>query len=115
MSSSSKLEWLKTGSVVLGALVAAGKAVIEYRKYKRDQESAVYTRDLQRRAWEQVMNGELSEAKIGDFQVKAPSRQKKKEVTGKPVADSDETNTTCAAGVDEKNVASTDECGDHET
>ncbi|PJB36614.1 MAG: hypothetical protein CO108_22925 [Deltaproteobacteria bacterium CG_4_9_14_3_um_filter_63_12] len=78
--SAKKLEWIKTGTMVVGTLIAAGRAFIEYHKFKREQETQEYNRGLQKKAWQQVMDGELTEAKVGDITIKStpkPSTSKR--------------------------------------
>jgi len=76
VSADKRLEWLKTFSMVAGTTATVAKAVLDYRKFRRDQEKLEYTRNLQRRAWEMVMKGELSEARIDDITLKAPPKKK---------------------------------------
>lgn len=70
---SKALEWFRAGSVVAGTAIAAVNTVIQYNKFRRDQESIEYTRSLQRQAWEKVLGGQLREAKVGDMEIKAPT------------------------------------------
>ena len=93
-----KLEWIKAASMVVGSVATAAKAVLDYRKFKHHQEKLEYTRNLQRKAWEQVMHGELSEAKIDDVTIKAPKSTKKKK--SKP-AKSPTGDVSTAVGVDD--------------
>ena len=64
------LDVLQKASVVLGAVVGASRAMIEYRRFRQHQRSDEYTRTLQRQAWEKVLNGELEEAKVGNLHIR---------------------------------------------
>jgi len=88
---SKKIEWARTGSVVVGSVIAVVKTAMDYRKFRRDQDTLEYTRNLQREAWRQILNGELAEAKIGDLHLKAPNAAKRKDKAKAPKAES--TNT----------------------
>lgn len=75
MSGSSRLDWLKASATLIGSVAAATRAVVEYRKFRREQETLEYTRGLQRKAWQQVVDGELAAARVGDIEVKAPGEK----------------------------------------
>lgn len=67
------LEWLKVGSMVVTSAVSAARAVIEYRKYRSEREAWEVNRRLQDRAWKQVLEGELHEARVGHVRLRAPA------------------------------------------
>ncbi len=66
-----KVEWLQAVSLITGTVVAITKAVIQYNEFKREQGTLEYTRELQRRAWDKVIAGELAEAKVGEMTIRS--------------------------------------------
>ena len=66
-----KVEWLQAVSLITGTVVAITKAVIQYNEFMREQGTLEYTRELQRRAWDKVIAGELAEAKVGEMTIRS--------------------------------------------
>jgi len=75
---SKRIDIIKASATLIGSVAAVSRSVLAYRKFRQDQESQEYKRGLQRKAWKQVMDGELSSAKIGDVEIKAPTSKTKK-------------------------------------
>lgn len=73
---SKKVEWLQAISLITGTAVAIAKTVIQYNEFKREQGTLEYTRELQRRAWDKVIAGELAEAKVGEMTIRSVQSEK---------------------------------------
>ena len=70
------IDLLTAGAALVGAGATASRAVLEYRKFRQERETREYTRDMQRRAWQKLMDGELAFARVSDMELRAPANRK---------------------------------------
>ena len=70
------MNW-QSASMLIGALAAALHAFIAYKGAKNTENENSKTRSMQDKAWQQVLDGELSEASINGMTIKAPPKENK--------------------------------------